>query len=81
MKPQEIEKIRSLDVQGTNGTLQSVLLNPNINQASYPDVLYYLLSKTLEEKQYLERVSNAMTNVLQTKGLHSELNRCLELKE
>lgn len=81
MKPQEIEKIRQLDVQGLNGTIQSVLLNPNINQASYPEVLYYLLSKTLEEKSYLERVNNAMTNVLQVKGLCSELNKCLELEE
>lgn len=81
MKPQEIEKIRQLDVQGLNGTVQSVLLNPNINQASYPEVLYYLLSKVLEEKSYLERASNAMTNVLKSANMHSELNKCLELEE
>lgn len=81
MKPQEIEKIRSLDKDGVNGTVQSVLMNPNINQAHYAEVLYYLLSKTIEEKSYLERVSNAMTNVLRGAGMHSELNRCLELKE
>lgn len=81
MKPQEIEKIRSLDVQGTNGTLQSVLLNPNINQASYPEVLYYLLSKVLEEKSYLERVNNNMTRVLIGVGMASELNKCLELEK
>lgn len=81
MKPQEIEKIRMLDGQGLNGTVQSILMNPNINQASYPEVLYYLLSKVLEEKGYLERISSAMTNVMQVKGLHSELNKCLELEE
>ena len=81
MKPQEIEKIRSLDKDGTNGTVQSVLMNPNINQAHYAEVLYYLLSKVLEEKSYLERVSNAMTSVLLAQGLHSELNICLELEE
>ena len=81
MKPQEIEKIRSLDKDGTNGTVQSVLMNPNINQAHYAEVLYYLLSKTLEEKGYLERVSNAMTRVLQSANLLDELNKCLELEE
>lgn len=81
MKPQEIIKLKQLDVQGTNGTLQSVLMDPNINQESYPEVLYYLLAKTLEEKSYLERASNSMTNVLKSKGMHSELNKCLELEE
>lgn len=81
MKPQEIQKLKQLDVQGTNGTLQSVLLDPNINQASYPEVLYYLLSKVLEEKNYLERVSNKMTNVLLANKLIRELNECLELEE
>ena len=81
MKPQEIQKLKMLDVQGVNGTLQSVLMDPNINQASYPEVLYYLLRKTLEEKSYLERVSNAMTRVLQGNGLLEDLNKCLELEE
>ncbi len=81
MKPQEINKLKQLDVQGTNGTIASVLLDPNISQASYPEVLYYLLCKTLEEKSYLERTSNAMTNVLIAANMHSELNKCLELEE
>ena len=81
MKPQEIEKIRSLDKEGINGTVQSCLMNPNINQAHYAEVLYYLLSKTLEEKSYLERVSNAMAGVLQANGSLDELNKCLELEE
>ncbi len=81
MKQQEIEKIRQLDSQGTNGTVASVLLDPNINQAHYAEVLYYLLVKSLEEKGYLERVSNAMTRVLQANGLLDELNKCLELEE
>jgi hypothetical protein len=81
MKPQEIDKIRSLDKDGLNGTVQSVLLNPNINQAHYAEVLYYLLSKVLKEKTYLERVSNAMTSVLLAQGLNQELTICLELEE
>lgn len=81
MKEAEKNKLRMLDPEGMSGTIQSVLLDPNINQASYPDVLYYLISKTLEEKSYLERISNAMTSVLLAQGLHTELNRCLELEK
>lgn len=81
MKEQEKSKIAQLDPTGCNGTVQSVLLDPNINQASYPEVLYYLLAKSLEEKSYLERVSNAMTRVLQGNGLLEDLNKCLELEE
>lgn len=81
MKPQEIQKLKQLDPQGLNGTLASVLLDPNINQASYPEVLYYLLSKVLEEKGYLERVNNKMTNTLLANKLIRELNECLELEE
>lgn len=81
MKPQEINKLRALDPTGCNGTVQSVLLDPNINQASYPEVLYYLLAKVLEEKGYLERVNNKMTNTLLANKLIRELNECLELEE
>lgn len=80
MKPQEIQKLQMLDTTGCNGTIQSTLMDPNINQASYPEVLYYLLSKTIEEKSYLERASNAMTRVLQANGLLDDLNKCLELE-
>lgn len=81
MKEAEKNKLRMLDPEGLSGTIQSCLLDPNINQASYPEVLYYLLSKVLEEKSYLERVSNNMTNVLLANKLIRELNECLELKE
>lgn len=81
MKEAEKNKLRMLDPEGLSGTIQSCLLDPNINQASYPEVLYYLLSKIIEEKGYLERVSNRMTNVLLANKLIRELNECLELEE
>jgi hypothetical protein len=81
MKPQEIDKLKQLDPQGLNGTIQAVLLDPNINQAHYADVLYYLLAKTIEEKGYFERTTNAMSRVLVANKLIRELNECLELEE
>lgn len=79
MKQQEIDKIRSLDKDGTNGTIASVLINPDINQAHYAEVLYYLLSKTLEERQYYEKMYQKFFNVLTANGLMS--NELLELEE
>lgn len=81
MKPQEIDKLRMLDPNGCYGSLQQVLMDPNVNQIGYAEALYHVLSKCIEEKGYLERVSNAMTNVLLANNMHSELNKCLELKE
>lgn len=86
MKPQEIAKLNQLDPNGCYGTLQQLLLDPNINQIGYAEALYHLLSKCIDEKGYLERVNRAMTNALQTNGLqtnglHSDLNKCLELKD
>lgn len=81
MKPQEIQKLKQLDPQGLNGTLASVILDPNINQASYPEVLYYLLVKHIEEKSYFERATNNMMKVLRTHNLFDEINWALELEE
>lgn len=81
MKEHEKAKLIAIDPTGCNGTIMSLLMDPNINQASYPDVLYYLINKTLEEKQYFERTSNAMSRVLVANSLIRELNECLELKE
>ena len=79
MKQHEIYKIQQLDVQGHNGTIASVLLDPNINQAHYAEVLYYLLAKTLDERSYYERINLKMMNTLKTAGLLT--NELLELED
>lgn len=81
MKPQEIDKLRMLDPNGCYGSLQQILLDSNINQIGYAEALYHVLSKCIEEKGYLERVNNKMTNVLITNKMFAGLNECLELEE
>lgn len=81
MKEYEKVKIAALDPTGCNGTVQSTLMDPNINQAHYAEVLYYLLHKTLDEKSYFERTTNAMMKVMLDNALNKELAECLELKE
>lgn len=79
MKPQEIQKLVQLDPTGCNGTLQSCLMDSNINQAHYADVLYYLLHKTLDERAYYEKMYQKFFNVIKSAGLMT--NELLELEE
>lgn len=81
MKPQDINKLQMLDPRGCNGTIQQTLMHPKLNEMGYADALYHLLSKTLEERAYFERTTNAMMNVLKSHKLFDELNWCLELEE
>lgn len=81
MKPQEISKLNALDPNGCYGSLQQVLMDPNVNQIGYTEALYHVLAKCIEEKSYLERVNKKMTNVLKSANMHNELNKCLELEE
>lgn len=69
MKPNEIDKIKILDPTECNGTIMNVLMDPNINQASYPDVLYHLLNKTLDERAYYEKMHMKFFSVITAAGL------------
>ena len=80
MKPQEISKLQQLDPNGCYGTLQQLLMDPNINQIGYAEALYHVLSKCIEEKTYLERANLKLTNVLKSTHLYDELDWALELE-
>ena len=79
MKDHEKAKIKQLDVNGMNGTIQHLLMNPNINQMPYPDAIYYLLHKTLDERAYYEKMYQKFFNVITSAGLMT--NELLELEE
>lgn len=79
MKPQEIDKLRMLDSTGCWGSLQQVLLDPNINQIGYAEALYHLLAKAVEERAYYEKMYQKFFNVLVANNLMS--NELLELDE
>lgn len=79
MKPQEINKLTILDPDGMNGTVQQILLHPKLNEMPYADALYYLLSKTLEERTYYEKMYQKFFNLITGAGLMT--NELLELEE
>jgi len=69
MNTQEINKLSQLDPQGEWGTLQSVLLNPQLREASYTNVLLHLLTKCSEERKYLEKQNLVLFKELEKNGL------------
>jgi len=79
MNIQEIEYIKNLDKESLNGTVQSVLMNPNLKEASFTVVLRYLLEKTLDEKAALQKLHDNFFKELQKHGLVT--NELLGLEE
>jgi len=54
-------------------------MDTNINQMPYADAVYYLLKKTLDERNYYEKMYQKFFNVITSAGLMS--NELLELEE
>lgn len=79
MKEAEKEKIRRLDPDGISGTIQQTLMHPKVNEIPYADALYHLLSKTLEERAYYEKMYQKFFNVITSAGLMT--NELLGLEE
>lgn len=79
MKEAEKAKLQMLDPDGCSGTIQQTLLHPKVNDIPYADALYHLLSKTLEERAYYEKMYQKFFNVLVANNLMS--NELLELEE
>lgn len=79
MNEYQKNKIRMLDPQGLSGTIQHVLLASDTDNSRYEDILYYLLTKTLQEKSYYERLNKKFFTVLQDNGLIT--NELLGLEE
>lgn len=79
MKEQEIQKLLQLDPNGLNGTLQSLLLDPTINQMHFNEAVFYLYKKALDERNYYEKMYQKFFNVLTANNLMT--NELLELEE
>lgn len=79
MNTQEISKLSSLDPTASWGTLQGVLINPELREASYTTVLFHLLTKCSEERKYFEKQNLTLFKELEKNGLIT--NELLGLKE
>lgn len=71
MNKLQIEKIQSLDPEGLSGTIQYVLLRDDLNVVQFSDAIWWLLNRTLEEKQAVMKENEKMRKILEANGLYT----------
>jgi len=71
MKPDEINFLISLDPQRLSGTIQDLLMRPNILNMPYHKALEYLVKQTLEEKKALTEENRVLSSVLKREGVYT----------
>lgn len=69
MKQDQIEWLQRLDKDGTNGTVQTILLNPDLHKLDFNKTLKYLLETSLREKEAILKEHQAMWQYLKKHGL------------
>ncbi len=69
MKQDQIEWLQRLDKDGTNGTVQTILLNPDLHKLDFLTVLKYLLETSLREKEAILKEHQCMWQYLKKHGL------------
>jgi len=74
MKENEIRFLVSLDLDRTSGTIQELLMRPNILNMPYHKALEYLVKQTLEEKKSLTEENRVLSSVLKREGWYTREN-------
>ena len=74
MKENEIRFLVNLDLERTNGTIQELLMRPNILQMPYTKALEYLVTQTLNEKKTLQDENSVLSSVIKKHGLYHRDN-------
>lgn len=74
MKENEIRFLISLDMNRESGTIQELLMRPNILNMPYHKALEYLVKQTLEEKKALTEENRVLSSVLKREGWYTREN-------
>jgi len=74
MKPDQINFLISLDPDRLSGTVQELLMRPNILNMPYHKALEYLVKQTLEEKKALTEENHVLSSVLKANNLYTRDN-------
>ena len=74
MKENEIRWLVGLDPDRLSGTVQELLMRPNILNMPYHKALEYLVKQTLEEKKALTEENRVLSSVLKTNNLYTREN-------
>lgn len=71
MNLNQIEFLRSLDKEGTFGTVQNVLMSGDLSTAPFENVAKYLLTCMKDERMTLLAENERMRKALQKAGLYT----------
>lgn len=74
MKENEIRWLVMLDPDRLSGTVQELLMRPNILQMPYTKALEYLIKQTLAEKSVLQKENEVLCEVLKRNNLYTRDN-------
>lgn len=74
MKENEIRWLVNLDLDRTSGTIQELLMRPNILNMPYHKALEYLVKQTLEEKKALTEENRVLSSCLKKYNLYHRDN-------
>ena len=74
MKENEIRFLVSLDPDRLSGTIQDLLMRPNILNMPYHKALEYLVKQTLEEKKTLTEENRVLSSCLKKYNLYTRDN-------
>lgn len=70
MNTQQIDFIKSLDKDGLNGTVASVLLRNDLNMCDYTKTLEFLLQTTIGERTMLIEENKKLSKILKEHNLY-----------
>lgn len=71
MKKDDIERLKALDPESQSGTIQSILMDKNIDKMQFSEAVYFLLKKSLDEKAQYAEENKKMCKILKDKGLYT----------
>lgn len=68
MTKDQIEFLQSLDKEGMDGTIQTVLMSDNLQVVSFVSVLTHLVKQLKAEKDSLIKDNIKLSNIVELKG-------------
>ena len=74
MKENEIRFLVNLDPDRLSGTIQELLMRPNVLNMPYHKALEYLVKQTFEEKKALTEENRVLSSVLKREGWYTREN-------
>ena len=71
MNQYQIDKIKALDEDSTDGSIQSLLLRSDLNQVQFSDACFYLAQVLKSDKESLLLENAKLVKILKKYGLYT----------